>query len=513
MFLAEDISKTFNSSFSLENSEEKFESAIFTFLAYDISLPNETELADLFTKINSQDKIELQLNLGEATPIIFQSSKNTILEFINEIKNKQRFYTKGEKITLQLSLIKKGAHVSIYSIEAFIKFLNSLSLEQLLINFSYSISEKKYLVFECFDLRESFSTQTIYFVQAKTFNTFPTENSIKRDEILNKSRTNCSFTFSQPIILTPDDFYIVRDSCSNTELHEILDKILSVLLVTFLFDVTSLKNNTIIYKLNGYKSLAGTFDIIKPLNSFAEYYDVYKWIYNGGNLSDKFGLSRNIISLHLNAQSGLEINKSTYLSIISSYKVYEKQNVRQYIELRNRISDQIIGYNEKANKIIENFSSGFQKSGLAFISLFTTIILVRVLTTQNFTDIFTYDATLIALTFLIGSLIYFFISLWEVNAQLKRFKNSYFKMKNRNLDLLTSEDVQRILDNDVEHDDDVSFIKRKRKAYSILWSLFLLIFLLMVLLLHWEFHKDFPDKNSLFKFCSFIKIPFYCGRL
>jgi len=242
----------------------------------------------------------------------------------------------------------------------------------------------------------------------------------------------------------------------------------------------------------------GELDIIKPLNSFVEYYDIYKWIYYGGNVSDKFGLSRNIISLHLSAQSDFEINKSTYLSIISSYKVYEKQNVKQYIELRNRISDQIIGYNEKANKIIENFSSGFQKSGLAFISLFTTIILVRVLTTQNFSDIFTYDATLIALTFLIGSLIYFFISLWEVNAQLKRFKNSYLKMKNRNLDLLTSEDVQRILDNDAEHDDDVSFIKAKRNAYSILWLLFLLIFLFMVLLLHWKFHIHYPNKNSVF---------------
>lgn len=498
MFLTEEISKTFNTSFALNNSEEKFESANFTFFANDISKPDEIALANLLKKVNSRDKVEIQLKLGDSTPLIFQSSKYTILEFISEIDNTLRFYNKGEKAEIKLTFTKKDARISIYSVEAFIRFLNSLTIEQLLINFSDSFSGKEHLIFECFDLDEPFNTETIYFVQHDSPDAYAVMSNINRIETLNKFHANCSFTFTQPVVLIPEDFYVIKSSSANKNLSEILKKLLSTLSITFLLDITSLKKNTMSYKLNGYKSLLGTVDVTNPLKSTADYYEIYKWVYNGGNLSDKSGLARNIISLHLTEGYGLEIGKNTYLSVVSSHKVYEKQNVKQYIELRNKISDQIIGYNEKANKIIESFSSGFQKSALAFISLFTTIILVRVLTSHEFFDIFTYDATLIALTFLIGSLIYFFISLWEVNAQLSRFEKSYKNMKNRNLDLLTSEDVARILNDDAEHNADISFIKRKRTAYSLLWALFLLIFLVMVTLLHWEFHKHNPGSSSIF---------------
>ena len=40
------------------------------------------------------------------------------------------------------------------------------------------------------------------------------------------------------------------------------------------------------------------FSSVFDFNKIEEYFEIYKWVYNGGNLNDKIGLARNIISLH-----------------------------------------------------------------------------------------------------------------------------------------------------------------------------------------------------------------------
>src|SRR5690606_13634802 len=109
----------------------------------------------------------------------------------------------------------------------------------------------------------------------------------------------------------------------------------------------------------------------------------------------------------------------------SSFKVYEKQNIKQYIEIRNKISDQLLDFNNRANKIVETFASGFQKSTLALISFYLSAIVIRVLSKGDFVNIFSLDATILSLTFLSGSIIYYCVSRWEIKEQRTRFVNSY----------------------------------------------------------------------------------------
>ncbi|WP_211047310.1 hypothetical protein, partial [Pectobacterium versatile] len=59
-------------------------------------------------------------------------------------------------------------------------------------------------------------------------------------------------------------------------------------------------------------------------------FDIYEWIYNQGNFVDKIGLARNIISIHTQDNSILNIPKSVLKSIESSFDIYLKDNVKQY---------------------------------------------------------------------------------------------------------------------------------------------------------------------------------------
>ncbi|QXV66537.1 hypothetical protein INP83_05485 [Mucilaginibacter sp. 21P] len=185
-------------------------------------------------------------------------------------------------------------------------------------------------------------------------------------------------------------------------------------------------------------------------------------------------MARNIISLHLDNSKGIEIIGNPFQSIQSSYKVYEKQNIKQYIEIRNKISDQLLTFHDRANKIVESFASGFQKSALALISFYISAIIIKLIGKPVFKDIFTIDSTILSSVFICFSYIYYRIALWEVKEQRKRFIGSYKNMKQRYLDLLDVEDIKRILNDDKEYYADLSFLDDKQQKYANLWKYYLL---------------------------------------
>ncbi|WHT38708.1 hypothetical protein QNH98_17230 [Myroides sp. mNGS23_01] len=112
---------------------------------------------------------------------------------------------------------------------------------------------------------------------------------------------------------------------------------------------------------------------------------------------------------------------------------------------------------------------------MALISFYISAIAIRVLGKGEFTSIFSLDATILSLSFLSGSLIYFWISRWELKEQRKRFVNSYNNLKTRYTDLLDKDDINRILNNDNEFNEDVKFIDDKKRNYSIMWIAFISI--------------------------------------
>jgi hypothetical protein len=270
-----------------------------------------------------------------------------------------------------------------------------------------------------------------------------------------------------------------------------------------LFDITSLNENRLEYKINGYKSIKGVIDVKAiPSQGVEEYFSIYQWVYSGGNLNDKIGLARNIISLHFEKAGEVALKGSPFQSIQSSYKVYEKQNIKQYIEIRNKISDQLLDFNNRANKIIESFASGFQKSALALVTFYFSAIAIKVLGQGQFLNVFTLDATLLAIAFLAGSLVYYFVSRWEVIQQRERFVKSYTNLKDRYTDLLDALDIQRILNSDKEFNADLNFIDSKLRAYSRMWWIFLLILFLATITLFLTYNLsqllDTPIWKALF---------------
>lgn len=437
-----------------------------------------SEIANIETAYNflqSNDQLTFIINFGNAEPVSLYSTSLDFAKFKIELENEHK-HQEGEPIKSTFTITKRNiaSNIYIYDLDIFTVTLEKLSVAEAFVIFNRVLSNTSFVNFNVLSLDKPFNTASIFFTQVGS--SAPTQIFAERRKRLDSILSASNYTNIEEHNLTPDDFQMEIENTKHSKLCLLFNHYAVAVSVFYLFDITSLKANELEFKINGYKSIKGKVNVkALPANGTKEYFNIYNWVYCGGNLNDKIGLARNIISLHFEKNGDIALKGHPFQSIQSSYKVYEKQNIKQYIEIRNKISDQLLDFNNRANKVIENFASGFQKSSLALITFYFSAIAIKVLGDGDFLNVFTFDTTVLSIVFLFGSFLYYLVAKWEVKEQRKRFVDSYTNLKERYTDLLEKEDIQRILNNDKEFYADLTFIDGKLKNYSNLWKWFLAI--------------------------------------
>jgi hypothetical protein len=488
----EDILSLFGKNVTVTKREESLDRfSMHAICAEPLALANAT-LSELLRTKDFADRLVITCTMGEA-PVSFDSRRVDNGPFFVDWEKFQDRADLDDKAEIDIR-IEKEIHdnnaLFVYEQQPFFAYLGGLSTVEVIGVFSAQFKRfGSALFFICSDFQLGGHTSSIYFVTdlvAKNAVVVPEKDRGKTWDKLNGVSHLSGIGDCNSL---PEDFEIVAMGDIPPTVQQQFQKASFLLLLGILYDFSTVNDGRLFLKLNGYK----TFNVDVPikdlkLSSLDIYYKIYCWVIAGGNMQDKIGLSRNLISLNIDPTDQYTVAPSVYNSILSGFKVYEKQNIKQYIELRNKMSDQLIGFNEKAGKIVETFAGSFQKSALAVGSLFASIIVTRVLSTHEFENIFSKDATILSFAFLVLSLVYFFVSRWEINAQKKRFEESYLDMKSRNEDLLTKEDIEKILNSDAEHNKDVQFIEEKQKWYSVLWIVFVVVLMLATLILSMGHH-------------------------
>lgn len=474
------ISDKINSIFPVVNNKKAEEKFTSYELSYETTLDNLTEI-DLSTFINSlptTDFIKITISIFDE-PITLTSELKNYTEFITKV-NEEKHSIENEKINFKLSIVKNSTLdvLSVYDFQSFCSFWKSLTLEIILDHFSNFLKPTKRIKFlNVFDSENEFYTENIIFTHQAQF--LPQQNS---NIEISKIRSNCHFENFERFPFTSYYFRLLKRPTSENPITKSLDKLSFIFCITGLFDITSINSSTLYSKLNGYKSLEFTDNMNDiDISSNAEYQNIYDWVHSEqSHVTDKIGLSRNIISIYLRDKS-YSITDSVFTSIKSGFKTYLQQNINRYIDIRNKIGDQVSSISEKANDLAEKYLTNYQKSNFAFISFFISIFLLKVLSTSKFENIFTKDTTILFFALLGISIVYFIFSLITFNQDKKRLNTTYFKLKSRHEDLLDKEDINNILRRDEEFNDDMIFLKKRRNSYSLLWVLTILIFISAIL--------------------------------
>ncbi len=437
-------------------------------------IPNIDSYNNILSGIHDWDNIHISIRQDKEILSNYTNRNNQSFDdFISELNLELE---SGIELIFTIEKNKKDQILSIYFIKDFIEFMGSLSFIEFIKNIEEQI-EEKVIIFYNSEFEDSyFLTQSIIFsnkVENIDDKAIPQNLREERKKI---ALSLCHWEFDFNFLLPEDLFPLIEDKI-DLKLIEIFMKASLLYSSMFFFDYLSLKNDFLAYKLNGYRTfnekinVSGFNQINLSHSSYKLMYEIYQWAYKGGNTSDKVSIARNIISLNFNSKS-LKLIETVFNAIRSNYKIYERQNVKQYIEVRNKLSEILVDLQGKIDKIVSNFVNDYKKNIITLISFFISIIVIKVVSKGDFIEGFTNEILILSYSFLIISVGLLLYSRWEFDKRVLMFNKHYNQLKNRYKDLLSEKELSEIFnDCNPTEVNSKSFVEQQKKNYTILWIL------------------------------------------
>jgi len=397
-----------------------------------------------------------------------------------------------EIITVRIRINKEVSenHFSIYSFDKFVEDILSLSIEEVMVSFSCLLkASPNFLVFDVYSPITMFATKTMFFVPNGSSMINTDFNRIQR--IQDCKEVSYFYNFDIYEIL-PDDFKIMIDYETNP-LTELFQKIMVLLAISFIATSSSINDNHLKGVISGQRTTEYCCEINQLQNNNI-LYSIYNWIYTGGSRIDKAIIARNVISLHCRYVSITEIDESVLASIQSNYNLYLKENVKEYLELKNKVAEFISDTVSKTGEYATGLLNKFKSNIVAIFGFIFTVILADIVSNQPLDNIFTREITILVELVLVGSFIYLFICYVQSRYEIKKVYDSYEQLKLNYREILTEDDLMEVFGRDEILDNMKKTINKSEIIYLCIWIAFLIGVFIVV-----EKISTAPTYQSIFK--------------
>lgn len=465
-----------NASVKSQSKKEDF-SEVKVSYAFEIErIPIQNEYTKIINKLNNRDTFHLSISIDGAIVENFTNRNNG--NFDDYITTLNDTLTIGDSIELVLTIEKNKIDniLSIYYINEFVDYLNSISFLTILNVIEKNLNYEKLILENQVESVNNtiFSTETILLTNKQLESKLEIiKNDVRKNKIYSATSL-CHWDIEKKFLL-PEDLYPKVNEHTNQNLVTVFQKTCLLHTTMFIFDYLSIKENSFSYKLNGYKTFGEEIatkkiaDINIDFNSVDLFYKIYQWIYTGGNTNDKISIVRNIISLNYESKT-LELSKTSFDAILSNYKIYERQNVKQYIEVRNKLSEILIDLQGKIDKIVDSFIGDYKKNIFTLLTFFISVIAIRVVSKGDFIGGFTTEIIILSYSFLLISIGIMLYSRWEFSKRISMFDKHYEQLKDRYKELLSTDELIKIFDDcNPKNKKSKSFIHQQKKLHTILW--------------------------------------------
>lgn len=490
MTLVENIIDIFNMQKENLKIKETFEYIDICYTSEQLSLPTNQEIILIQERISERDKIRISIDCDENEICKYIKSSN-IDEFINKLN--ESLLDEDDinyKVLIHVEKQIIFGNLTIYDSEAFIENFKSLTLREILHNFNSLIKENGYILFRT-EENINCNTKNIFFIN-ETCNY--DLNCNKRIENQNKRIANCTYLNSSEFNLIADDFILLNKS-KNKELNKLFYKISVVYSLIGICDVSVINSDEITYVLNGYHRIENKFNFKNDFNNnLEEYIQIYNWIYNESsksNCTDKIGIARNVISASLKeGKLNLPI-EGIYSSVCSAHSIYLKENVKEYLEVKSKISEFNFELMQKMSELSKEIGKSLSKNAVAIGTFYGTVVVMNILSDKKLDNIFTRDITNLSIVICIISLLNLVVTLYIIRQDLKIFEQQYQRVKHNYDDILNSGDINNIFKNDEYFKSDKKIIKDKLTTYIIVWILGITILLMLI------YHLGYPHVIEL----------------
>lgn len=487
MLIIEDIANAFFVSSLTSISDDFYRcEATYSSTVREVLIDN-SQLENINSIIRSEDlSYDVSIKYKNET-IIRWAQESITSDVCREIEEQLQFLEDNPSLETCIKIhktkaVEKNNKTHIFVLKSFIEGpLSEPDLE--FIKFLQFFDLSKVIIFKIWDDNIEFGTENIRFEHISSTSNHVINSSL-RESTITKRNKSCHFTNDSQYKFLPEDFKLIRPA-PDPIISNKFNRLMLVFILIYLCDYSEIVDKDepyLDYKMKGYRLISNRIEIDSLDSSCAdELYGIYEWVYNQGNFVDKVGLAKNIISIHMAGDDFNTLSNGALRSIESGYDIYLKENVKQYIEIKNKISEMLISQADKASEITKNMLATLKTSFWSLVSFFITVILVKVVSAKSDDGIISGEIVIMMIIFLVFSFIYHWLSECEVDEEKNRLFEIYTTIKDRYRDLLNEDDLNKIIDTEALKSKDDCYIQRRRKIYRRVWLSFNIIMLLVVL--------------------------------
>lgn len=339
-----------------------------------------------------------------------------------------------------------------------------------------------YLIFEIFDYLDKFGSRTILFSSVAEIAN-GSDNS-ERKLIKRNFLENCSSVDFESIAgnFIPSDFVLEIEG-KYQNINRFFSVASAALFWVFLANSSKIKSDLAIdYRILGYKSVV-VVDHVGDISedSLDRLLKIFEWAYQGGSTSDKIGLVRNLVSMHLHDDGRPRVDDVLWDAINSNYQIYLKNNIETYLSVKEKVSGAVQDAADKVSALTEEYLNSIKNSVFIVVTFLVTVVLVNGVKDNGVELIFSKIYVYVVLVISIISGGYLIFIEYDAKSRYKRAIAQYLKKINSAYgEMLVASEVQSSRHEIAELNSE--YLNSKLKIYRVVWvALFTLFFLFFVL--------------------------------
>lgn len=474
-----------NAEWQLDKAEETFNGVHLEYKLGECDFDSAVLQAEPDFLLSNRDKISISIVEDDDSIANYYPANNQDWnQFVASAKDD---YTGGE-CQLIVDVRKEYAdhRLSVYDEEELRRYLEGKTIEETLGLFDNVLAGRAYVGFEVqYTQIHTFRTDKFSFINKGDEISVP-ESQISLDTI-ESSKKICTNNI-QAKHIQPEFFKIEGGTDTHHPWQKLVSKCGLILVLSYLSDYAKIEETGFEYKIKGYKTIHRRLEADRiaafslSVESLPIYFKIYDWLYKGGNLYDKITIVRNIVTLNVE-DDRISLPETTFDSILSNYNLYEKKNVEQYIELRNKVAEQLRNYQKDVVKIHDDFELDFKKITFSFLTFAFTTAIVRVLA-KNIEETILIPDTIICLllAFCSMSCFYYAYARWERNKKVRLFDKQYNGTRRFYEKLLSPKEMEELFTDERNKDGTYrAFIEERTCLYDWVWIILNLIFIATLL--------------------------------
>lgn len=441
--------------------------------------PSKENLLALLPAVSERDGWRLRL-LDDAGDDLFDIRKGDDMGTAYDVNKLRPYHDAEVKLGYTIEKTKAENVLTLYDLTQFLEYVKGLAISEFY-NALYNNLQDGLILEIWGEDYEQFSTATIAVI--KKGDALPSlKGNVEQMKRVETCGQYCQWAMKLPRLL-PEDLHIV-ECVKKGGLAKYFCQACLLLSVCFVADFSVIEKRLWRVRMSGFKTLvsesnsAQVADISLDESSVDQWFEIYDWCYTGGYTSDRLVIARNIISLNCPDTSCLRLNESTLGAIKSNFRIFEQDNVRQYIKVRNDVSKDLLALQDKINSIVEGFTGDFRKSVVGLGTFFLTLVVVRVAGNGQWAGAFSSQVVALSFLFIVLSAVVLVYSRLSLERKERLYDKHYKQLQERYEPLLSKEEADKIFeDSDPKKVDSHSnYIQWQKNRYTWIWALTLVAF-------------------------------------